>query len=142
MGKKLTGREGTEKKQTGKKRLSQKTKPAVTVQGLSQAMQLTTIEAAKIPSDVKKAMKAQAKRVTDGAVYKRRTMPLWARTLVQQQSSPEEIIHAAVQRAVDKGDKATLIEVKAVLSEFARNSSTAAGVIHTITADTLNKLRK
>ncbi len=114
----------------------------LTVQTLCRAMKEARIEGIIPPTAVSKAMAAQKKKVAAEPSQSGGTMPSWVHDLIKKNASPAAIIKAAIKRGLERGDRASLIEVKAVLNEFGRNRDSAAAVVESITVNKLKKIKK
>lgn len=120
-----------------------KKQPAgLVVHSLCQIMRETRIENIKPPAAVSKAMNTQKKNVAPEPEKLKTKLPQWVQPLLKQNASPAEIVKAVIQRGLQRGDRASLIEVETVLNEFGRNRESAAHVVHALSTATLKKLKK
>ncbi|MEO7143302.1 MAG: hypothetical protein ABI165_07330 [Bryobacteraceae bacterium] len=67
-------------------------------------------------------------------------LPDWARTLVDQNATPEQVIRAAIDRVVKGHSEQTLVEAQTVINELSRSVDHAKIVTTVLTRETLNPL--
>ena len=78
----------------------------------------------------------------DSPTAKRVEQPHWARRIVATNGGVEQILHEAAARALRTPDRATLVEVQAVINDIGRGPNNASAITKVVTQENLDKILK